>query len=118
MDSIIFQRVSELCREKGISVTGLERELGVANSAIQKWRSATSPSVETIKKVAQYFNVSVDYLVGTTDIRDTANNLLNAEDGIITLQRAMNRMKPSDKAIFAKMVRGAFEYAFEEDNSD
>lgn len=119
MDSIIYQRVSALCSEKGITINKLEKEIGVAVATIQRWQDTKrSPSVENVRAVAQYFNVSIEYLLGETEVRSTVRQILSEDDGIISWQRAMEKMKPSDKTMFIKMVKGAFDYAFEEDNDD
>ena len=55
--------ISRLCKEKGISVAKLERETGISNGTISRW-STSSPTVEKLEKVADYFGVSVDSLLG------------------------------------------------------
>lgn len=59
----ILDRIKNLCNEKGISQRGLEKELNLGNAATSKWITS-SPNVETLIKIADYFGVSVDYLLG------------------------------------------------------
>ena len=119
MESIIFRRISELCAEKGITVSRLEKEIGATNSTIMKWRDTKrSPSVENVKAVAQYFNVSIEYLLGETEVRSTIKQILSEDDGVISLQRAMEKMTPVDKSRVMAMLRAGYDYAFREDNSD
>lgn len=59
---MLFERIKMLCAEKGITVWRLERELGFSNGSISKW-STTSPSVEKVKAVAEYFGITVDDLI-------------------------------------------------------
>lgn len=59
---MIFDNISRLCKERGISVARLERELGFGNGIIGKWANS-SPTVEKLKKVADYFGVTVDSLL-------------------------------------------------------
>lgn len=116
MESILYQRIRELCSENGISVNKLEGILGVGASSIQKWRTTISPSVDKILKVATYFDVSVDYLLGRTDIRGSISELL--EDDVISFQRARQKMSPQDRERMMKMLKAGFDYAFnEEDNN-
>lgn len=61
----MLEKISKLCSERGITITALERELNFGNSTIAKWREA-SPSVSKLKKVADYFGVSVDYFLNDT----------------------------------------------------
>lgn len=60
---MIFKKISELCKEKGISVAKLERETGISNGTISRW-GTSSPTVEKLEKVADYFGVTVDSLLG------------------------------------------------------
>lgn len=55
-------RVKELAQQKGISLPALESELGFGNSTIVKWDKST-PNAEKLNAVAQYFGVSMDYLL-------------------------------------------------------
>ena len=115
MTSVIYQRIYQLCKENGISVNKLESLLGFSPSSIQKWKSANSPSVEKIARVAAFFNVTIDYLIGRSDIRSTAKDILNDED-IITLQRAKESMSIEKRERFKKFIQAGFDYAFNEEN--
>lgn len=63
-------RIKELANQRKVSVAELERALGFGNGSISKWNKQ-SPSTEKLKQVADYFNVSLDYLVG----RDVKNEI-------------------------------------------
>ena len=115
MESILYQRIKGLCAERGISINKLESDLGVGYSSIQKWRNTSSPSMDKIAKIATYFNVSVDYLMGRTDIKTPVSDLLG-DDYIITLQRGKERMTPQDQTKSLQMIKLAFGYAFDDDN--
>lgn len=66
----IYDRIKELASAKHISIAELERHLGFSNGSLYKW-SKTSPSIDKTKMVADYFNVSTDYLLGRNkDIKD------------------------------------------------
>ena len=55
-----------LCNKKGITVSALVVELGLGKNSITRW-DENKPSVDRVQKVADYFGVSVDYLLGRTD---------------------------------------------------
>lgn len=59
---IIYENVKALADEKGLSITALEKEAGVANGLIGKWRE-NSPQVDTLSKVAAVLGVTVDRLI-------------------------------------------------------
>ena len=58
-----YEKIQELTSERGISVRELEKRLGFSNGYFSKWKKV-SPNSEGLQKVADYFNVSVDYLLG------------------------------------------------------
>lgn len=58
----MLEKVQLLCKAKGITVPMLEETLKFGKGAIYKWKNS-SPSVDKIEKVADYFQVSVDYLL-------------------------------------------------------
>ncbi|MCD8382273.1 MAG: helix-turn-helix domain-containing protein [Clostridiales bacterium] len=59
----LVEKIKTLCAEKNITVAALERRLDFGNGTIRKWDNAF-PSGDKLAKVAQFFNVSVDYLLG------------------------------------------------------
>ena len=61
----IYINIRKLCKDNKISIRKLEREIGFGNSAISKWTDSV-PSSTNLKKVADYFNVSIDYLLGVS----------------------------------------------------
>lgn len=63
----LFERIEELRNSKGISQGKLERELGFSNGSISKWKSST-PNPERLKKLADYFGVSVEYIMTGEEI--------------------------------------------------
>ena len=56
----IIERIKELCRAEGITITELEKMLGYGNGSLAK--SSTIKS-DRLQAIAKYFNVSIDYLV-------------------------------------------------------
>lgn len=56
------ERVQELCKKSGISVSELEKTLGFGNGYISKLGQST-PNTSKIKLIADYFNVSIDYII-------------------------------------------------------
>lgn len=67
---MIFTNILDLCRERGISIAKLERETGLGNATIRGW-ATSSPTVEKLKAVADYFGVTVDSLLSEQSQRTT-----------------------------------------------
>ena len=59
---MLYERIQKICNSRGITVKKLERDLEFLNSTIRKWKTS-SPSIENLKKVADYFNITVDELI-------------------------------------------------------
>lgn len=66
---MLLEKVKELSKEKGITIAELERKLNFSQGSISRWIKQ-SPSSERLQKVADYFDVSTDYLLGRTDKRN------------------------------------------------
>ena len=66
----MYEQILILCGKAGISIARLERDAGFGNGTIRRWKTANA-SVENVKRVAEYFGVSVDSLLtqqnATTD---------------------------------------------------
>lgn len=59
---MIFLRIEALCKKRGISISQLERDVGLANATVRRWTNC-SPTVENLKKVADYFGCTIDELL-------------------------------------------------------
>lgn len=59
----MYEKIKELCRHKGISVNMLEKDLGFGKGSLCKI-DKTRPSQYRLEKIADYFNVDTDYLLG------------------------------------------------------
>ena len=65
-----MERLRELRREKGLTTTALASIIGCSNQTITKNESGNrEPDFPTLCKLADYFNVTVDYLLGHTNER-------------------------------------------------
>lgn len=63
---MLFDRVKDLSEQRGENIKTVAVKLGFSENAIYKWKTQ-SPKSETLEKVADYFDVSTDYLLGRTD---------------------------------------------------
>lgn len=65
---MLLDRVDNLIKEKKMTRAELERKLDFSAGSLRNWNKST-PSGDKIQKVADYFDVSTDYLLGRTDKR-------------------------------------------------
>ena len=62
---MFYDRFKLLCDQKGVSCNKAALEIGLSNATPTKWKKTNAtPSGETLDKIAAYFGVSTDYLLG------------------------------------------------------
>lgn len=59
---MLYDRIKEICKEKGMTVASVERKAGLSNGLISKWNDA-SPTVDNLQAVAKVLKVKVDKLL-------------------------------------------------------
>lgn len=73
-----MERLKLLRKEFGLTQEQLGSVLGLAGNTITGYeRGERFPDIETLKNMAEYFHVSVDYLIGITDVREPAGVILS-----------------------------------------
>ena len=66
----MLENLKKLREEAGITQKGLADAIGVSQQSINKYENHNiEPDIETLMRIARFFNTSVDYVVGNTDIR-------------------------------------------------
>lgn len=66
MDKIL-NRILRLMEDSGVSAYKLEKEAGLSPSSVAAWKAGRNkPSLDAVQKIADYFGVSTDYLLGRT----------------------------------------------------
>ena len=65
---MFFDIFQSLCNKKGVSCKRAAEEIGLSNSIATKWKkTGATPSGETLHRIATYFGVSADYLLGKSE---------------------------------------------------
>lgn len=60
----MYEVFEKLCQMKGVKAADVCKETGISKSAISQWKSkGTNLRVDTLQKIADYFGVSVEYLI-------------------------------------------------------
>lgn len=62
-----YNNLEELCKKKKITLAALARELGLSNSATTYWKRGSIPKYETLKKIADYFETTIEELLNLSD---------------------------------------------------
>lgn len=85
--SMFSDRLKLLRNEYGLSLNDVAIKCGVTKSAIHLYELGTrSPKREVLEELSCLFNVDIDYLIGRSDVRNAAANLL----GYSSLEEAYN----------------------------
>ena len=104
-------RLKQLRNEKGVLQRELADYLNVSRVTITQYENGSrSPDDETKKKIAEYFNVSLDYLMGFSDIRNPYTidkNLDEVDEFLLELKEEMEKQglefdetSPQEKTLF------------------
>lgn len=105
-------RIRELANKKGMSLPVLEAELGFGNGTIVRW-DKSSPTAEKLQKVADYFHVSVDYLLGREYIQDSSVTS-DPDENYTILSRNAKKLSPEDRKQLLDIARIMFKEEFNE----
>lgn len=111
------ERLSELRNEKELSQDELSTRMNISKSSIGMYeRDQREPAFELLDKLALFFEVSTDYLLGRTNRRQSQNSQ-KAEPEVQFIMRAKEEMSPKAYAKFIKLVEQA-KKAFDEEDDD
>lgn len=79
MDNVLGNRIKLLRENARLSQIDLAKVLHIGNTTVSQYESGARVPSDTIKiSIAQYFGVSLDYLMGMTDIQETASCILSS----------------------------------------
>lgn len=64
---MLYSKIEEMCKARGISISGLEKAVGLGNATIKGWKES-SPRFDNLVKVAEYFECTVDELMKNREV--------------------------------------------------
>lgn len=65
MDIKVAERIAELMRDEGINQVQLASKIGVKQNTVSSWvLGKKEPNISSLWRLADYFEVDIDYLVG------------------------------------------------------
>ena len=77
---LAFDRIKELADNQKISLNILEEKLGYSTNYLYSLKKG-NPKSDRLQEIADYFNVSTDYLLGRTDNPNVASEIFTTADG-------------------------------------
>lgn len=113
---MLYEQLTKLIKESGKSINQIERELGYPRNTLTTYKRS-NPSTKRLDELAEYFNVSVDYLLGrenvpNSDYSDEENELIAA------FRMEREDMTPDEQVKFNEAVKDLMKYAKERLNDD
>lgn len=108
---MFYERLVALCAEKNTNPTALCDAIGLAQSAATRWKQGSVPRDTTLRKIADYFGVSTDYLLGTEHefLQSFAKEkdppkISESEEQLLALFR---EVPETDREMVVKMIESA-----------
>lgn len=60
---MFYERLRDICKERGTTVTNMLSKLGIATGSTGNWKRGSLPNGEILIKIADYLNTSIDYIL-------------------------------------------------------
>ena len=108
---MIGQRIRDLRKQKKMSQSELAKIIGVTQTTITAWETGKAePASSAVANLADYFNVTTDYLLGRPDKKDDDNVDYVALDKALDNARSFDGepMDDHDREILRGILKGYF----------
>ncbi len=96
-----FNIIKNLANKKGVSLSDLAKQLNMGENSLYKWKTQ-KPAIDKLQLVADYFNVSVDYLLGRTNKEYWELTEKDEKDIQKKLEELIEDMSKADALAFSK----------------
>ena len=102
---MFWENFLELCEERGKKPNPVAKELGLSSGSVTAWKNGSTPQATTIKKIAEYFGVSVERL---TKEKLTTQGSEQIEDNIVVFHRdgktVTKKFTPAQMELIEKLL--------------
>lgn len=103
---MFYDRFKQLCDSKGISCNKAALEIGLSNATPTKWKkTGATPVGETLDKIAAYFGVTTDYLLGKEKTPTVSGERDILDDVDLAFYGEYKELSEDDKETVRDMVR-------------
>ena len=90
---MFVKRLETLIRERNLTIAELSLIVKIPSSTMYSWQNGTQPTAEKLSKLADFFEVSTDYLLGRENevgIIELKNGLTKIENDLLTMFRKLD----------------------------
>lgn len=94
-NELIVNSIKQLCKNNGITVSFMEKEIGMSQGLVSKW-AKTTPSLDKIIDIADYFHETIDDVIGRTLDKEDANDMLIEKLSALTINDSLIWLDTSD----------------------
>ncbi len=92
------ERLISLRESKGFTQVDVSEKLGIKRARYNAWEQGLSqPNVEMLKSIAEIYKISLDYLVGKSDMVNAEIERMSIDSDIRVIQRAALEMTPEQR---------------------
>lgn len=98
------ERIAALTKEKGITEKQVLLDCKLNKNLFGLWRQGRTPSTATKRVLADYFGVSVEYLMGETDDRGQQNSPMPSEGTGDDMERYFSLLTPENQAYVKSVI--------------
>lgn len=103
---MISIRLRQLRDEKKMTQQEVADSLDVDRTTYTKYESGKStPDANMLQKIAAFYDVSVDYILGRTNVRNSNNTDEDFPEDVIVLMRSVSKLTDKQKEIVKRLVQ-------------
>ena len=107
MANLFWDRFFNLCVSKGTKPNPLAKEINISSGILSKWKNTDAlPNGESLAKIADYLDCSVDYLLGRTDEPNSIFGELKSGSQVSDIELLYDSLDSEDKAEIRGIIKG------------
>ena len=98
---MFWENFLKLCNKNNESPNNVCNKLKLSNATATKWKNGSVPRNTTLLKIAEYFGVTVEYLLGETDIKEKPSELTEDDELVAEFAELINGLTDDQmKSVF------------------
>lgn len=102
---MFIERLLMLCGENSLDLTGLLKKMGLSTSKGTAWRNGSIPNGKILSLLASFFDVSTDYLLGSSDIKKPApTNGDELSPELLHIMERVQLLSPDNQSKLSELI--------------
>ncbi len=96
-----MRNLKVLRKEHSLSQIEFAEAINSAQTTVSQWERGTrEPDIETITRIANFFDVSTDYLLGKSDMKKSTSKEGESDDVGVLMDTLLDKLKTEDTIMF------------------